>query len=73
MKTVEHYQWRVLWLGKWVTTRYTTDEATIKATHPEAIRCEGSMVLREQCETEAEVRAAMASHSTPPMGLKKYP
>lgn len=40
------YKWRVLWLGKWVTTRYRMSEADAKISNPEAVKIPDSLEVR---------------------------
>jgi hypothetical protein len=58
MKTVEKWKWRVHWAGRMVVTRvpFTADE--IKARHPDAIRMDGTRLVVELPETQAELDAA---------------
>lgn len=54
MREEEVYAWRVLWIGKWHTTRFKCSEAFIRETHPEAIRLDSTREVRQIPETEAE-------------------
>jgi len=52
MKQEIRYQWRHLWIGKWVTTRYHCTEEFIRASHPEAVRLDDTrevIMLRANC------------------------
>jgi hypothetical protein len=55
MKTVALYRWQVQWLSKWVTTSYLADEETIRRSHPEAVRLDHTLELRELPETSDEL------------------
>lgn len=61
MKTIELYRWRVLWLGKWTTTRHVATEDEIRREHPEAQRLDHTRELRRSPETDDE-HAAMHHH-----------
>ncbi|VWX63195.1 hypothetical protein VARIO8X_90064 [Burkholderiales bacterium 8X] len=61
------YRWKTLWLGKLSPTRYHTTEEEIRKTHPEAVRIEGTLVVRMVPETDNE-RTPL--HSSPPMPNK---
>lgn len=63
MKTIQTYRWRVLWLGKWTTTRHHADEAQIRLEHPEATPILTTLIERQVPETEAERAAVMAGHT----------
>jgi hypothetical protein len=62
MKRVETYRWRVLWLGKWTTTRHQSSEEDIRFEHPEATPVRDTLIVREIPETDEE-RAQMLSSS----------
>lgn len=55
MKDEEHWIWMVLYCGKMKRTRFHASEETIRRTHPEAVRVEGTMVVRRIAETEADL------------------
>lgn len=46
MPTHYLYKWRVLWLGKWVTTSYRISEEDAKAEHPEAVMIPETLEVR---------------------------
>lgn len=46
MKREEVWQWRTLWIGKMIKTRYKCTEEFIRHRHPEAVRVEGTMEVR---------------------------
>jgi hypothetical protein len=54
VNTEDTYRWKINWLGRWTTTRYQTTEAQIRVEHPEAIRVEGTLKLRQVPETDEE-------------------
>lgn len=60
MKTVETYRWRVLWIKRWITTSFHMSEADIRVEHPEAVRVEGTCIMRQEPET-VEDHIALAS------------
>ena len=55
MTTEHHYLWRTKWNGKGSTTRYHCTEEQVRHEHPDAQRVEGSLIVREIPETDAEV------------------
>jgi hypothetical protein len=63
MKTVEKWLWRIRWAGRWTTTRVHFTEAEVRREHPEATKIEGSMVLVELPETEAEIQGSQRKPS----------
>jgi hypothetical protein len=68
MKRIETYRWRTLWAGKMTATRYHCSEEDIRKEHPEAVRIEGTLIVREIPETDEERKAAQYSDLTsPPM------
>ncbi|MBC7392342.1 MAG: hypothetical protein H7340_03335 [Variovorax sp.] len=64
MKTVHYYYWKTLWNGKMSTTRHLATEDDIRKKHPEAVRVEGSLVVRQLPETEAEKRQTFINADT---------
>jgi hypothetical protein len=58
MKQVEKWKWRVIWAGRLTTTRIAYTEAEIRREHPEALKLEGSRIVVDLPETEAEIQAA---------------
>jgi hypothetical protein len=54
MKTVEKWIWKIRWAGRWTTTLVPFTEDQVRREHPEAVRVEGSRVLVDVPETEAE-------------------
>jgi len=60
MKTVETYRWRIKWGGRWTTTRHQATEAEILTNNPEAVRVEGSLVMRQIADTPEELQQAFA-------------
>lgn len=58
MQTVEKWLWRIRWAGRWTTTRVHFTEPEIRREHSEAERVDGSMILVQLPETEAERLAA---------------
>ena len=63
MKTIQTYRWRVLWLGKWTTTRHHAEEEQIRIEHPEAIRVESTLIEHQVPETNDERETARAAHT----------
>ncbi len=59
MKQIEKWRWRIRWTGRMTTTRAHFTEAEIRVENPEAVRVEGTRVVVEVPETEAERAAAM--------------
>lgn len=59
MQRVEKWLWRIRWAGRTTTTRVHFTEAEIRAQHPDAVRVDGSRILVDLPETEAERAAAM--------------
>jgi hypothetical protein len=59
VKLVEKYRWRIRWAGRTTTTRVHFTEAEIRAEHPEAVRVDGSRMLVDLPDTEAERAAAL--------------
>lgn len=70
MHTVEKWLWRIRWAGRWTTTRIPYTQAEVRREHPEAVRIDGSRVLIELTDTEAEVEAAQrpARRGSPSVG-----
>jgi hypothetical protein len=63
MQTVEKWLWRIRWAGRWTTTRVHFTEPEIRREHPEATKIEGSRVLVELPETEAEIQGSQRKPS----------
>jgi hypothetical protein len=57
MKHVEKWKWRIQWAGRWTTTRIVMSEGEVRREHPDAKRVEGSRVVVQLPETEAEIQA----------------
>ncbi len=59
MKPTEFWLWRIRdeRNGKFYKTRHRMTEADALARHPEAVRVEGSLEVRDLPETEEELRA----------------
>jgi hypothetical protein len=57
MKQIEKWKWRIRWAGRWTTTRVAQTEAEVRREHPEATPVEGSRILVDLPETEAEIQA----------------
>lgn len=53
-KRVEMYRWRVLWINRWVTTRYHATREDIIQEHPEAVPVINTRIERELCENPME-------------------
>jgi hypothetical protein len=58
MKTIEKWIWKIRWAGRWTTTLIPFTEDQVRRNHPEAQRVEGSRVLVDLPETEAEIQAS---------------
>jgi len=63
MKTIQTYRWRVLWIGKWVTTRHHAEEAQIRIEHPEATPILSTLIELQVPETKAEHDMVRAAHT----------
>jgi hypothetical protein len=63
MKTIQTYKWRVLWLGRWATTRHHASAEQIRIEHPEAVPVLSTLIERQVPETEAERASAQAGHA----------
>jgi hypothetical protein len=57
MKIVEKFKWRIRWAGRWTTTLVPFTEDQVRRQHPEAQRVDGSRVLVNMPETEAEIQS----------------
>jgi hypothetical protein len=57
MKQVEKWKWRILWAGRWTSTRIHFTEEQIRRIHPEAEKIDGSRVVVSLPETQAEIDA----------------
>ena len=57
MRTEYLYVWRILWCGKWKHTRCHCTEEHILFEHPEAIRLESTLIIRDVPETDEEMQA----------------
>lgn len=64
MKTEHTYRWLTRWAGKMSPTRYHCTEEQIRKSHPEAVRIEGTLIVRQVAETVDELPKQMTS---PPM------
>jgi hypothetical protein len=64
MQTVEKWLWRIRWAGRWTTIRIHWTEEDIRRENPKATRIEGSCIVVELPETEAEIMR----RSDPPGG-----
>jgi len=69
MKIEHHYRWRTLWNGKMSPTRHHCTEEQIRKSHPEAVRIEGTLIVREIPETDEEWRARDLAVDTAYIGL----
>jgi hypothetical protein len=69
MKTEHTYRWMTKWNGKMTPTRHHCTEEAIRKSHPEAVRIEGSLIVREIPETPEEWRARMLAVDTANIGL----
>jgi hypothetical protein len=58
MKIVEKWLWRIRWAGRWTTTKIHWTEEEIRRENPEATKVEGSRILVNRAETDAEIEAA---------------
>ena len=67
MRTEYLYVRRILWSGKWKHPRYHCTEEHILFEHPEAIRLESTLRIRDVPETDEEMRA-MGRVATPQWG-----
>lgn len=68
MKTEHQYLWLTRWAGKMTKTRHHATEEEIRKLHPEAVRVEGTLIIREVPETENERWAQFRSNSTGNLG-----
>lgn len=59
MREVEKWRWRIQWAGRWGNTRAHFTEDEIRARHPEAVRIQGSRILVQLPQTQAERDAAL--------------
>jgi len=64
MKEEISYQWRCLWIGKWITTRHHSTEESIRKEHPEAVPILSSKITRTVPSTHEECLQAMVNNST---------
>jgi hypothetical protein len=64
MKREETWKWRIRWGGRWSTWDLYRTEAEIRREHPEAIKVEGTMRIRESAETPEELEAAWRATDT---------
>ncbi|MBC7707421.1 MAG: hypothetical protein H7274_26215 [Rhodoferax sp.] len=58
MKTQHYYIWKTLWNGKMTRSRHHATEEEIRKSHPEAVRVDNTLLVREIPETLEERRAA---------------
>ena len=69
MRREEQYRWKTLWNGKMTPTRYHCTEESIRKEHPEAVRIEGTLIVREIPETDDEWRARNLAVDSAYIGL----
>lgn len=69
MKTEQTYRWLTKWNGKMTPTRYHATEESIRKSHPEAVRIEGTLIVREIPETDEEWRARNLAVDSAYIGL----
>lgn len=67
LTTEETWRWRVRWGGKMTTMQGHWTEAEIRREHPEAVRIEGSMVLRPEPVKPVANRVYRPSPDDPPL------
>jgi len=72
MKTEHHYQWLVRWAGKMTKTRHHATEEDIRKLHPEAVRVEGTLIVREVPETHDEYWRQFEQNSTGRLGDGRF-
>lgn len=72
MKIEHTYRWMTKWNGKMSPTRYHCTEEQIRASHPEAVRIEGSLIVQEIPETEDEWRQRMRAVDTSQIGVNPF-
>lgn len=65
MKCIETWRWKTPWNGKWSTTRFHSTEEDIRRTHPEAVRVEGTLIVREIPEAPEEKSPTLRSWPMP--------
>lgn len=58
MRYVEKWLWKIRWAGRLTTTRVHFTEAEIRVEHPDAVRVDGSRIVAELPQTEAEILAS---------------
>ena len=68
MKIEHTYRWMTKWNGKMSPTRYYCTEEQIRKRHPEAVRIEGSLIVQEIPETEAEWQERLRAVDTAYIG-----
>jgi hypothetical protein len=71
MKQIEKWRWRIKWGGRWTSTRIAFTEDQIRREHPEAEKVEGSRVVVNLPETEAEIQAFQRPANRSQRGQKK--
>lgn len=69
MKTEHTYRWLTKWNGKMTPTRHHCTEESIRKTHPEAVRIEGTLIVQHIPETEEEWRVRNLAIDTSNIGL----
>jgi hypothetical protein len=72
MHVENFYLWKTLWNGKMTTTRHLATEQSIRKSHPEAVRVEGSLVVRQIPETAEEHRQAFIDADTNYIGSVRH-
>ena len=73
MKRVETYRWKTLWAGKMSPTRYHASQEDIRKEHPEAVRIEGTLIVRMLPETPEDLAANALSMQTHPRAIRLHP
>jgi hypothetical protein len=61
MKCIETYRWKRLWNGNMSATRHHCTEVEIRKNNPEAVRIEGTLILREIPESADETQPTLRS------------
>jgi hypothetical protein len=69
MKTEVAYLWRIQWAGRWTTTRTHRTEDEIRREHPEAVRIDGSAIVRTAAESPAEQAELARANSAQHLGV----
>ena len=76
MKTEHTYRWLTKWNGKMTPSQHHCTEESIRKQHPEAVRIEGTLIVREIPESDEEWRARNLAVDSAYIGLnapKKSP